>query len=87
MDPVSYHRAATVVLEPTRSPTCSRFALGFSGLLYAQGRRSPAGAAQFDPVVTLVDDPFAGLPGWRLMPKASKQRLVLVEGSVTRRWP
>lgn len=78
-----------VVLEPTAvADLLTNFALwGFSGLLYAQGRSfAELGAAQFDPVVTLVDDPFAeGSPGMAFDAEGTpKQRLVLVEEGVTR---
>lgn len=77
-----------VVLEPCAvADLLSNFAIhGFNGKTYAE-RRSFAelGSAQFDPSVTLVDDPFAaGSPGMAFDSDGTpKQRLVLVDAGVT----
>ncbi len=78
-----------VVLEPNAvSDLLNNFAIhGFNGKSFAE-RRSFAelGAGQFDPQVTLVDDPLApGRPGTSFDAEGTpKQRLALVDGGVTR---
>lgn len=77
-----------VVLEPTAvADVLSNLSIwGFNGRAYAE-RRSFAelGAAQFDPSVTLVDDPFAGgSPGTAYDGDGTpRQRLALVDAGVT----
>jgi predicted Zn-dependent protease len=78
-----------VVLEPTAvTDLLTNFAIwGFNGQLYAQGSSfAEPGSPQFDPAVTLVDDPFAdGVPGLAFDTEGTpKRRLVLVEAGVTR---
>lgn len=58
----------------------------FSGKPYAEGRSfAKPGTAQFDPAITLVDDPFApGAPGWAFDYEGTPtQRLVLVDAGIT----
>jgi predicted Zn-dependent protease len=77
-----------VVLEPPAvADLLSNLAVwGFNGRAVAE-RRSFAelGAAQFDPSVTLVDDPFAeGAPGMAFDGEGTpKQRVVVVDAGVT----
>ncbi|MBO4207468.1 metallopeptidase TldD-related protein, partial [Micromonospora echinofusca] len=87
-DPIELPPAAyPVVLEPEAvADLLQNFSnWGFNGRSYVE-RRSFAtpGAAQFDPAVTLVDDPLAG-PEWPFDTEGTpRRRLVLVEAGVTR---
>lgn len=77
-----------VVLEPAAvADLLENLAVwGFNGKALVERRTfAELGAAQFDPSVTLVDDPFAaGSPGWPFDAEGTpKRRLVLVDAGVT----
>ncbi|MEH1012775.1 metallopeptidase TldD-related protein [Micromonospora sp. CPCC 206060] len=87
-DPVELPPAAyQVVLEPEAvADLLQNFSTwGFNGRSYIERRSFAAlGAAQFDPKVTLVDDPLAG-PEWPFDTEGTaRRRLVLVDEGVTR---
>lgn len=77
-----------VVLEPPAVADVLQH-LGFwalNGKAFAEGRGfAQLGAAQFDPSITLVEDPFVdGAPGWAFDAEGSPtRRLVLVDAGTT----
>ncbi|QSB13862.1 TldD/PmbA family protein [Natronosporangium hydrolyticum] len=78
-----------VVLEPcaVADVLANLAAWGFNGRTYADGQSfAQLGEAQFDPAVTIVDDPYAaGSPGRTYDREGTvRRRLTLVEQGVTR---
>jgi predicted Zn-dependent protease len=89
VDPVELlpGRYEVVLEQPAVADLLANLAVwGFNGKAFAERRTfAQLGAAQFDPAVTLVDDPFAeGSPGRAFDGEGTpKRRLVLVDAGVT----
>jgi predicted Zn-dependent protease len=89
IDPVELPpgRYEVVLEQPAVADLLGNLAIwGFNGKALAERRTfAELGAAQFDPAVTLVDDPFAeGSPGRALDGEGTpKRRLVLVDAGIT----